>query len=103
MTLKNIFFSYSRAVAPDFALKLAVDHQKEGFNVWIDQQDIRAGSEWDLEIEKALETCDCLLFIESDKSVVSQNVLDEVYYAMDEKKMVLPVIYKDSKTPFRIK
>jgi hypothetical protein len=103
MTLKNIFFSYSRADASDFALKLAVDLQKEGFNVWIDQQDIRAGSEWDLEIEKALETCDCLLFIESDKSVVSQNVLDEVYYAMDEKKMVIPVIYKDSKTPFRIK
>ena len=103
MNLKNIFFSYSRADASDFALKLAVDLQQEGFNVWIDQQDIRAGTEWDLEIEKALETCDCLLFIESEKSVTSTNVLDEVYYAMDEKKMVIPVIYKDSKTPFRIK
>src|SRR5689334_12991430 len=103
MDLKNIFFSYSRVDASDFALKLAVDLQKEGFNVWIDQQDIRAGTEWDLEIEKALETCDCLLFIESDKSVTSTNVLDEVYYAMDQHKMVIPVIYKDSKTPFRIK
>ncbi|MEO6720623.1 MAG: toll/interleukin-1 receptor domain-containing protein [Ferruginibacter sp.] len=103
MILKNIFFSYSRADASEFALKLAVDLQKEGFNVWIDQQDIRAGSEWDLEIEKALETCDCLLFIESEKSVVSNNVLDEVYCAMDDHKIVIPVIYKDSKTPFRLK
>ena len=103
MIYKNIFFSYSRADASDFALQLALDLQKEGFNVWIDQQDIRAGSEWDLEIEKALETCDCLLFIESEKSVTSANVLDEVYYAIDENKMVIPLIYKDSKTPFRIK
>ncbi len=86
MNFKNIFFSYSRADASDFALRLAVDLKKEGFNVWIDQQDIRAGSEWDIEIEKALETSDCLLFVESEKSVTSTNVLDEVYYALEQKK-----------------
>ncbi len=86
MNFKNIFFSYSRADASDFALRLAVDLKKEGLNVWIDQQDIRAGSEWDLEIEKALETSDCLVFIESEKSVTSTNVLDEVYYALEQKK-----------------
>jgi hypothetical protein len=102
MNLKNIFFSYSRVDASDFALKLAVDLQKAGFNVWIDQEDIRAGSEWDLEIEKALETCDCLLFIESEKSVTSNNVLDEVYFALEQHKVVIPVIYKDSKTPYRL-
>jgi len=69
MNLKKIFFSYSRTDASDFTLRLALDLKKEGFDVWIDQEDIRAGSEWDLEIEKALETCDCLLFIESEKSV----------------------------------
>jgi hypothetical protein len=103
MNYKNIFFSYSRADGSEFALRLALDLQQEGFNVWIDQQDIRAGSEWDLEIEKALETCDCLLFIESERSVTSTNVLDEVYYALDQNKPVIPVILTDSKTPFRIK
>ncbi|MEO8111186.1 MAG: toll/interleukin-1 receptor domain-containing protein [Ginsengibacter sp.] len=102
MILEKIFFSYSRADASDFALRLALDLKKEGFNVWIDQEDIRAGSEWDLEIEKALETCDCLLFIETEKSVTSNNVLDEVYYALEEKKKVIPVILVDSKTPFRL-
>ena len=102
MILEKIFFSYSRADASDFALRLALDLKKEGFNVWIDQEDIRAGSEWDLEIEKALETCDCLLFIETEKSVTSNNVLDEVYYALEEKKKVIPLILVDSKTPFRL-
>ena len=59
MILEKIFFSYSRSDGSDFALRLALDLKKEGFNVWIDQEDIRAGSEWDLAIEKALETCDC--------------------------------------------
>ena len=103
MELKNLFFSYSRADGSDFALRLAVDLQQQGFNVWIDQQDIRAGSEWDLEIEKALETCDCLLFIESPKSVISTNVLDEVYYALEQNKRVIPLVLLDSKTPFRLK
>lgn len=102
MALKKIFFSYSRADGSDFALQLALDLKKHGFNVWIDQQDIRAGSEWDLEIEKALETCDCLLFIETEKSVISNNVLDEVNYALEQDKKVIPLIVHDSKTPFRL-
>jgi hypothetical protein len=101
MELKKIFFSYSRIDA-DFALKLALDLKKEGFDVWIDQEDIRAGSEWDLEIEKALETCDYLLFIQSERSVTSANVLNEVYYALEENKRVIPIIINESKTPFRI-
>ena len=87
MKLKKVFFSYSRADA-DFALKLALDLKKEGFDVWIDQEDIRAGSEWDLEIEKALATCDCLLFIQSEKSVASTKILDEMYYALEQNKRV---------------
>lgn len=102
MPLKKIFFSYSRQDGAEFSLKLAVDLKKRGFNVWIDQQDIRAGTEWDLEVEKALETCDCLLFVETEKSVVSNNVLDEVYYALGQNKKVIPLIVVDSKTPFRI-
>lgn len=102
MTLKKIFFSYSRVDGAGFSLRLAQDLKNAGFNVWIDQQDIRAGTEWDLEIEKALETCDCLLFIESERSVVSNNVLDEVYYALDHGKKVIPVIFHDSKTPYRL-
>ncbi|MCY7422223.1 MAG: toll/interleukin-1 receptor domain-containing protein [Chitinophagaceae bacterium] len=102
MTLQKIFFSYSRADGSEFALKLALDLKNKGFDVWIDQVDIRAGSEWDIEIEKALETCDCLLFIETEKSVTSNNVLDEVYYAIEQRKKVIPLILVDSKTPFRL-
>ncbi len=100
--IKKIFFSYSREDGSEFSLRLAQDLKNAGFNIWIDQQNIRAGTEWDIEIGKALETCDCLLFIESEKSVVSNNVLDEVYFALDHQKKVIPVICHDSKTPYRL-
>jgi hypothetical protein len=99
---QKIFFSYSRADGSVFALRLAQDLKQKGFDVWIDQEDIKAGAEWDREIEKALEDCNCVLFLETEKSVVSNHVLDEVYYALEQKKKVIPLIYVDAKTPFRL-
>lgn len=102
MKFKKIFFSYSRTDTA-FAVKLASDLKKEGYDVWIDQEDIRAGSEWDKQIEEALTTSDCLVFIQSERSAASPNVLDEVYFALEENKTVIPVIISESKAPFRIK
>jgi hypothetical protein len=102
MAKQKIFFSYSRVDGSAFALRLAVDLKKKGFDVWIDQEDIRAGLDWDTEIESALESCDYVLFLETEKSVVSKNVLDEIYYALDQNKKVIPLIYVDSKTPYRL-
>ncbi len=102
MKFKKIFFSYSRTDT-EFAVKLASDLKKEGYDVWIDQEDIRAGSEWDRQIEEALTTSDCLVFIQSERSAASTNVLDEVYFALEENKTVIPVIISESKAPFRIK
>lgn len=102
MAKQKLFFSYSRQDGSAFALRLAVDFKKQGYDVWIDQEDIRAGMEWDTEIEKALESCDCLLFLETPKSVVSVTCLDEVHYALEHDKKVIPLIFVDSKTPFRL-
>lgn len=102
MAIRNLFFSYSRADGFDFAARLASDLNAKGFDVWLDKEDIRAGTEWDREIEKALENCDCLLYIETPKSVDSNNVLNEVYFALEQNKKVIPLILIDSKTPFRL-
>src|SRR5688572_10559739 len=102
MTRQKIFFSYSRIDGSASALRLATDLKKKGFDVWIDQEDIRAGLEWDTEIEKALESCDYVLFLGTEKSVVSNNVLDEVYYALEQHKKVIPLIFVNSKIPFRL-
>ena len=103
MEKQKIFFSYSRVDADLFALKLAADLQKAGANLWVDQLNIELGKLWDEEVEKALDSADCVLFIATEKSTTSNNVLDEVYYAMEEKKQVIPVIATKCTLPFRLK
>ena len=103
MEEQKIFFSYSRVDGESFAFKLADDLRKAGANIWLDQQNIKPGKIWDLEIEKALESSNCVLFLASEKSTTSNNVLNEVYYAIEEKKEVIPVIIHDCKIPFRLK
>ena len=92
------FFSYSREDL-EFALCLAKDLKKAGASVWMDKLDIRGGQRWATAVEDALTLCPCVLVILSPSSVSSTNVLDEVTFALEEKKAVIPVFYKDCRFP----
>ena len=96
------FFSYSREDS-EFALRLAADLKAAGSDVWIDQIDIPPGELWDRKVEEALKRCPSVLVILSPASASSNNVLDEVSYALDQKKSLIPVLYKDCDIPFRLR
>jgi hypothetical protein len=95
------FFSYSRDDSK-FVLKLAEDMRQQGLNLWIDQLDIRSGERWDESVERALKTCSAFLVVLSPKSVASRNVMDEVSFAIDNGKEVLPILHRPCDVPFRI-
>jgi hypothetical protein len=96
------FFSYCREDS-DFALRLAGDLKAAGASVWLDQMDIIPGQRWDRAVEDALTNCPRMLVILSPTSVNSTNVMDEVSFALEEKKTVIPVVYKDCLIPFRLR
>lgn len=95
------FVSYSRANQV-FALRLAEELRSNGVNLWIDQLDIPAGERWDRSVEAALETAQGLLVLLSRTSVESDNVMDEVSYALSEKKRVIPILIENCEVPFRL-
>lgn len=95
------FFSYSR-LDSEFAIRLAEDLKAAGANVWIDQLDILPGQRWDRAVEEALRRCPCLLVILSTASISSNNVMDEVSYALQQNKHVIPILYQDCSIPFRL-
>jgi formylglycine-generating enzyme required for sulfatase activity len=96
------FISYARTDS-DFVLRLAGDLKQRGANVWLDQLDIAPGRPWDREVERALTACSELVVILSPASVESQNVMDEVAFALDEGKTVIPVLYSNCRIPFRLR
>lgn len=99
--MSDIFISYARADS-EFALKLAKDLRSAGANLWLDQLDLSAGDRWDIAVEKALKDCACLLVVLSPTSVNSNNVMDEVSFALENHKKVVPVLYRRCDIPFRI-
>jgi hypothetical protein len=98
----RIFFSYARSDA-DFVLRVARALRAGGRQVWVDQLDIPKGARWDDEVEKALKACTCQLVVMSPASASSSNVMDEVSYALGDRKTVIPLLYKASDVPFRLK
>lgn len=96
------FFSYSREDSA-FALRLAEDLKAAGANVWLDQLDIAPGQRWARAVEEALNNSPRVLVILSPASVSSTHVEDEVNFALEEHKTVIPVFYQDCKVPFQLR
>ena len=99
---RRTFLSYSR-INKDFALKLARELKSSGFPVWIDQLDIPTGARWDDELEKALDECDIFMVILTPASTASDNVKDEIGYAIDTGKRILPILLENANVPLRLR
>lgn len=99
---RKTFISYSR-VNTEFALKLAKELRVEGFSIWFDQLDIPAGSRWDREVEKALKECEIFMIIMTPAAIASENVLDEIGYAIDHGKKILPILLEMCDVPLRLR
>src|SRR4051812_48640951 len=102
MTDTQYFFSYSR-VDEEFVLKLATELRAIGVKVWLDQLDILAGERWDRAIEKALANCQGLIGVLSPESLASDNVMDELSYALEEGKLVVPLLLRPCAIPLRLR
>jgi TIR domain len=95
------FFSYCREDS-EFAIRLAEDLKAGGASVWMDQLDIEPGMPWDRAVENAVTSCPRMLVILSPVSVSSDNVRDEVSFALSKQKRVIPVLYRECDIPFRL-
>lgn len=96
------FISYSRSNSK-FVVQLYSDLKDAGFDIWLDQVDIRKGSRWDDEIEKALQECANVLIVLTPTSIQSQNVKDEIGYAIDGGKQILPILLQPCNIPLRLR
>jgi hypothetical protein len=96
------FFSYSRVDAA-FVLRLASDLRAGGIDVWIDQLDIHGGDRWDEAVERALQTSNTVLVVLSPESVASGNVLDEVAFALEHHKRLVPIVHRGCEIPLRLR
>lgn len=98
----QIFISYSHANT-EFATQLARDLEGKGYSVWLDRTDIKTGSHWDDEIVKGLDASPVFMVLLSKASTASQNVKDEIGYAIDHDKQIVPILLESCEIPFRLR
>src|SRR5262249_13947520 len=65
--------------------------------------DILGGQRWDRAVEEALQTCQGMLAVLSPEALASHNVMDEVSYALEEGKIVIPIFLRPCTIPFRLR
>jgi len=99
--MARYFLSYARADA-QFALRLADDLRAAGVDLWIDQRDIVPSQRWDRAVEAALRDCAGVVVVLSPRAAASENVLDELGFAIDRKKDVVPLLLEECEVPMRI-
>ena len=102
MEVFKYFISYARSDSK-FTLDLAKALRTTGANFWIDQLDILGGQHWDSEVEEALKICQGFIVILSPESINSVNVMDEISYALEERKIVIPIVLRACDIPFRLR
>jgi hypothetical protein len=98
----HVFICYSHK-DEDFVLKLAANLKNRGVSIWLDQWDIPSGANWNRAIEMALKESTCVLLILSSSSVESDEVQCEWLSAIDENKVVIPILYQPCHIPHRLK
>ncbi|HEV7670078.1 MAG TPA: RodZ domain-containing protein [Thermoanaerobaculia bacterium] len=98
----KFFFSYVRKDS-DFVVRLARELRAVSVDLWVDQLDIRGGQRWDRAVEEALRSCQGMIVVLSPESLASNNVMDEVSYALEEGRLVVPILFRPCEVPFRLR
>ncbi len=99
--MTQIFISYSRKDEA-FARQLTTSLCLLGAEVWIDLEDIPLGVKWSTAIQEGLNASEVMIVILSPDSMASSNVEDEWQYFLDQKKPVVPVLYKPCNIHFQL-
>lgn len=94
--MTSAFVSYSRR-DDEIASRLHSDLEANGITIWRDRQDITGGQFWDNRIEQALSdaTIPNVLVLVSPDSMQSEMVRNEIEFAIQWRKNIIPVVVRD--------
>ncbi len=95
----SCFLSYSRQDL-DFAIRLQQRLENSGIACWRDESDIHLGSSWREEIAQAIEAATHMLVVVTKAATASKNVEQEIIYAQERNKIVIPLLLDSPRLPF---
>lgn len=101
MSKKKVFISYSRRDR-EFVEGLIRDMRKQGVDVWFDKH-LKSGADWDDALEEQIRSNDHMVIVLSETSAASDNVKNEMRFALDHGKRIHPILYKPCSVPLSMR
>lgn len=98
----HVFICYAREDS-EFVFKLAANLKARGVPIWLDQLNIPPKGDWDRAIDQAIASCADFLIVLSPTAVDSKEVRGELRVALDEDKLILPVLYRPCQIPRQLR
>jgi len=92
-TLYDAFISYARQDSKSFAIQLCDELTKQGFEIWLDVNDLPSAIEFQREIDERVSKSHNLIFIISPKSAKSKFCYKEIDLAVKLNKRIIPILY----------
>ena len=92
----RVFISYALQ-DKDWANRLVTDLREAGLQVWDPEAEVYPGDNYALQVGKALERANAIVFLVSPDALKSQSFTREMQYAIGEKRFrdrVIPVIVR---------
>ena len=96
------FVSYSRKDAAAFAARLIKSLEGLGIDCYQDVSDIQPGEDWGDALARAIERATHVLVVVSRASLESPNVKDEIGYAREKNKVIVPLLIEDLPLPLNL-
>jgi TIR domain len=100
--MRHIFVSYSR-VDDEAVDQIVARLEQDGFIVWIDREEIKAGELWQEAIVQAVDKAYAFVLMLSPGSAISDNVRKEVDLAESAKKELVPVLLAPVEVPANLR
>ena len=94
--MTKVFISYSRKNT-EYAKKIVDALRVHDLDAWVDWDDIPPTADWQEEIKKGIANADSFLFLLSPDSLASEVCDQEVDWAIENGKRLIPVIIVDLK------
>jgi hypothetical protein len=92
----KVFISYAHKDQA-FIHKVALDLEEQGAPVWLDHGDLHGGMDWQTQIEENIKDCAVFILMISPRSLASRYVLQELDWALQYQKPVIPLFYQNTK------
>ncbi|MFW9872453.1 MAG: TIR domain-containing protein [Candidatus Thorarchaeota archaeon] len=100
----TVFISYGHDEYSNLAFKIEEDLEKEGIIVWIDKEELHAGKDWELKIERGLLGTQMVLSMLTPHSVGRKDGFcrDELSYARTLGRKIVPIMVREVVPPLSI-